>query len=417
MAEIASVIAYEGDNSTFIWKHPSEDFNSFTQLIVHESQEAIFFMNGQALDLFGAGRYTLETQNIPIIGKLLNRVTGDATPFHCEVYFINKTEQMAIKWGTDSKVQYIDPVYGFPISIGASGEMSLSVSDSRKLLIKLVGTENSLDRQGLVTYFRAVLMSKVKSYIAQTMKSNSINIFEIDEHLDDFSKNIKLKLVEDFLEYGVNLNQFFVTNIAKPDGEKQYEQFKELHFRQYADIAEAKLRQQTDVIYAQTEAQKVVIDSKAQATKRAQEGYTYSQERGFDVAQKVAENEAVGQFTNMGVGIGTMAGVGGAVGSLIGGAVNGAFNSAKEENPPVVTLTCPKCGALLQNNARFCAECGEKVVLNNEIVCPNCGKKVLKGKFCPECGCKLETVCKKCGAELPSNVKFCPECGEKVEKE
>ena len=96
MSQIAEIIKYEGDNSTFIWKHPSEDFNSLTQLIVHESQEAIFFMNGQALDLFGAGRYTLETQNIPLIGKALNRATGDVSPFHCEVYFINKTEQMSI---------------------------------------------------------------------------------------------------------------------------------------------------------------------------------------------------------------------------------------------------------------------------------------------------------------------------------
>ena len=63
---IAQIIKYEGDNSTFVWKHPSEDFNTSTQLIVHESQEAIFFMNGQALDLFGAGRYTLETENIPL---------------------------------------------------------------------------------------------------------------------------------------------------------------------------------------------------------------------------------------------------------------------------------------------------------------------------------------------------------------
>lgn len=114
---ISEVIKYEGDNETFVWKHPLEDFNATTQLIVHESQEAIFFMNGQAFDLFGAGRYTLETQNIPLIGKLLNRATGDKTPFHCEVYFINKTEQMSIKWGTDSKVQYVDPTYGFPIRI------------------------------------------------------------------------------------------------------------------------------------------------------------------------------------------------------------------------------------------------------------------------------------------------------------
>lgn len=332
MSQIAEVIKYEGDNSTFIWKHPSEDFNSLTQLIVHESQEAIFFMNGQALDLFGPGRYTLETQNIPKIGKVLNRSTGDKTPFHCEVYFINKTEQMSIKWGTDSKVQYVEPTYGFPISIGASGEMSLRVEDSRKVLIKLVGTEKYLGQQKLVGFFRAFLMTRVKTYIAQVIKANAINIFEIDENLAAFSENIHKLLIPDFAEYGIALERFFVTTIVKPDGDRQYEKFKELHFRQYADIAEAKLRQQTDLIYAQTEAQKLVIDSQAMATKRAQEGYTYAQERGFDVAEKVAQNEAVGQFTNIGVGLGTMAGVGGVVGNVVGTAVNGAINESAPAN-------------------------------------------------------------------------------------
>lgn len=93
------------DNSTFVWKHPAEDFNSLTQLVVHESQEAVFMMDGQALDLFGPGRYTLETQNIPEIGKFLKRLTGDTSPFHCEVYFINQTVQMGLKWGTDSRVR------------------------------------------------------------------------------------------------------------------------------------------------------------------------------------------------------------------------------------------------------------------------------------------------------------------------
>lgn len=334
MAKIYDVIKYEGDNRTFIWKHPNEDFNSMTQLIVHESQEAIFFMNGQALDLFGPGRYTLETQNIPMLSRVLNRLTGDTKPFHCEVYFINKAEQMKIKWGTDSKVQYLDPMYGFPLTIGASGEMSLSVGDSRKLLIKLVGTEEYLGQEELVSFFRAVLMTRVKTYMAQVIKANALNIFELDEHLSNFSANIHKLLIPDFEDYGLVLEKFYVSNIVKPDGERQYEQFKDLHFRQYADVAEAKLRQQTDVIYAETEAKKVVIDSQAQATKRMQEGYTYQQERGYDVAEKVAQNESVGQFTNMGLGLGTMAGVGGAVGGMVGGAVNDAINDiSPKENP------------------------------------------------------------------------------------
>ena len=413
MAQIAEIIKYEGDNSTFIWKHPCEDFNSLTQLIVHESQEAIFFMNVQALDLFGPGRYTLETQNIPKLGKILNRTTGDETPFHCEVYFINKTEQMAIKWGTDSKVQYIEPTYGFPISIGASGEMSLRAEDSRKLLIRLVGTESFLGQQKLTGFFRAFLMTRVKTYIAQVMKANAINIFEIDENLTMFSNSIKNLLVNDFADYGLSLERFFVTNVLRPDGDRQYEKFKDLHFRQYADIAEAKLRQQTDLIYAQTEAQKVIIDSQAQATKRAQEGYTYQQERGFDVATEVARNEAVGQFTNLGVGLGTMAGIGGVVAGTVGGAMNDALNQTSAG----IADVCVKCGAALPANAKFCLECGEKVapkLPDNMTVCPECGNSVLKGKFCPECGHKFISACPKCGKEVISGAKFCLECGEKL---
>lgn len=334
MSKIADVIKYEGDNSTFIWKHPCEDFNSLTQLIVHESQEAIFMMNGQALDLFGAGRYTLETQNIPLLSKYINRTTNDKTPFHCEVYFINKTEQMAIKWGTDSKIQFVEPTYNFPLSIGASGEMSLRAEDSRKLLLKLVGTERDLSQSKLTLYFRAFLMTKVKSYIAQVIKEQRINIFEIDEQLNSLSTVLHNMLVSDFKEYGISLERFFVTTIAKPDGDSTYEKFKSLHFRQYADIAEAKIRQQVSVIDAETKAQQTVIDSKAQAAKRQQEGYTYQQERGFNVAEKVAENEAVGEFTNMGVGFGTMAGVGGAVGGVVGGAINNAFDSINQPIQP-----------------------------------------------------------------------------------
>ncbi len=391
MGKISDIIKYEGNNSTFIWKHPCEDFNTTTQLIVHESQEAIFFLNGQALDLFGPGRHTLETQNIPLLRKLINVPTGGETAFHCEVYFINKTEQMAIRWGTDSKVQYIEPTYKFPLSIGASGEMSLSVDNSRKLLVKLVGTEHVLDRHQLTTYFRSILMAKVKTYIAQTMRINSINIFEIDESLESFSEDIRARLIPDFLDYGVQLNRFYITTVVKPDGDPQYEKFKELHFRQYADIAEAKLRQKTDVIHAQTEAQKVVIDSQAQATKRIQEGYTYQQERGFDVAQDAARNESVGQFSNMGIGLGMMAGVGGTVGGMVGNVISDAFTGVGTVQPQTTANKfCDQCGAEMTPGAAFCDECGAPQA--SPDTCHKCGFKFIKpGKFCPKCGAKRES--------------------------
>lgn len=390
MAKIADIIKYEGDNSTFIWKHPCEDFNTATQLIVHESQEAVFFLNGQALDLFGPGRHSLDTENIPLLRRLINIPTDGKTAFHSEVYFINKTEHMAIRWGTDSKVQYVEPTYKFPLSIGASGEMTLSVEDSRKLLIKLVGTERLLDRQQLITYFRSILMTKLKSYIAQTMRANAINIFEIDESLESFSAEIQQRLIPDFLDYGIQLVRFYITTIVKPDGDSQYERFKELHFRQYADVAEAKLLHQTDVIRAQTEAQKIVIDSQAQATKRMQEGYTYQQERGFDVAQDAAKNESAGQFSNMGIGLGMMAGVGGTISNMVDGALSNAVVGMGPVQPqPLANKFCDQCGAELTPGAAFCDECGTPQVSSN--TCINCGFKFIRSSnYCPKCGTKRE---------------------------
>ncbi|MBQ5514740.1 MAG: SPFH domain-containing protein, partial [Oscillospiraceae bacterium] len=227
MASIAEVLKYEGDNSTFIWKHPSEDFNSLTQLIVHESQEAIFFMNGQALDLFGPGRYTLETQNIPRIGKILNRTTGDVSPFHCEVYYINKTVQMALKWGTDSKVRYIDPDFGIPVELGASGELNLTVSDSRKLLVKLVGTMKGIaweDRgsgftKSLQSSFRPLVSTAVKSNLSQAIKAGQFDILEIDEHLEELSEALRSRIVGGFEEYGLTVPQFYLTTVVLPEGD------------------------------------------------------------------------------------------------------------------------------------------------------------------------------------------------------
>lgn len=387
--EITSVIKYEGDNSTFVWKHPKEDFNTASQLIVHETQEAIFFLNGQPLDLFGSGRYTLDTSNIPLLRKVIDLPTGGVSAFHCEVYFINKVEQMAIKWGTDSRVQYMEPTYGFPLSIGTNGEMSLRVEDSKKLLLRLVGTESVLSRDRLVSYFRAVLMPKIKSYLAQVIKAQRINIFEIDEHLVEFSDALRQRLFPDFLDYGVALERFFVAAIVKPEGEPQYERFKELHFRQYADVAEAKLRQQVGIIDQETEAQKRIIEAKSIAQKRATEGYTYQQERGFDVAEKLAENEGAGAFSSAGMGLGMMAGVGGAVGGAMSGAMNKALSGMAQSS--AAFGFCDQCGAALAAGAAFCENCG--VAVQQKPHCAQCSYVFERpGKFCPKCGAKREDV-------------------------
>ena len=414
-----NVIKYEGDNSTFIWKHPQEDFNILSQLIVHESQEAIFFKDGEALDLFGPGRYTLKTQNIPLLTDMLKLTTGGRSPFHCEIYFINKTEEMAIKWGTSSRIQYMEPNYNFPLSVGASGEMSLQAADSRKLLLKLVGTEAELGKEGLTNYFRAFLMTRIKSYFGEVMDRDDISIFELDRHLVEFSDAIKALLEPDFADYGISLEKFMVTTIVRPEGEEQYEKFKELHFRQYADIKEAEIEQQRELINAETEAKKITIDAQAQAKKRKIEGYSYKQERGFDVAEKVAENEAVGEYTNMGVGLGTMVGVGGKMAGVVNDAMDDTLTPDGKQRDAIQDNAQPDNEVSDRAPSHENAEAikGTEGAALPDAFCAECGAKLLPGAlFCDKCGAAVEKPdekCSECGYTFTRPGKFCPKCGAK----
>ena len=468
MGQIAEIIKYEGDNSTFIWKHPCEDFNSLTQLIVHESQEAIFFMNGQALDLFGAGRHALETQNIPKIGKFLNRVTGGDTPFHCEVYFINKTVQMSIKWGTDSKSRFIEPSMGIPLEIGACGEMNLEVCDSRKLLLKLVGTMNGIAwgdsgagfAKSIQNCFRPLISTAVKAHLVSSIKAQNIDILEIDENLEGLSEVLRRAIVPGFEEYGLTIPQFYITNVALPDNDPNFKRMKELHTLSFqtrmiqaetliktthADAAatvvaaerKAELERQTtetevarraaerDLIRAQAEAQAAKMAGMAEAEVMAAKGYTQRDVLGAEVQKAYAEG--IGNMNISGgsgsgiagdmIGLGVGMAAAGVVAPQLGEMFKGFTTPAQTATPVAQEAKCAKCGATLPANAKFCLECGEKVapvVPADMIVCPECGKTVAKGKFCPECGYKFITACPKCGASVTSGAKFCLECGEKI---
>lgn len=467
MSNIASVIKYEGDNSTFIWKHPCEDFNSLTQLIVHESQEAIFFMNGQALDLFGPGRYTLETQNIPKIGKLFSKTTGDETPFHCEVYFINQTVQMALKWGTDSKVRYIDPDYGIPLELGASGSMNLQVCDSRKLLIKLVGTMGGISweaepsdfTKSLQQCFRPLISTAVKSNLSQAIKAEEFDILEVDEHLESLSATLHKKILPGFEEYGLTIPQFYLTTIVLPEENPNFKRLRELHtismqtrmakaeatVRTAQAQAEAEVtaarreieleKQTTQTEVAKREAERKVIEAQAEAEAIRQAGFAEAQvmqAQGItkkDYVQAEVQKAFAEGMGNMGsgssaggstmsdiIGLGVGLQAAGAMSGQIGNLFGAFGNNNADTTQTAVSVKCSKCGADIPQGSKFCLQCGEKVEAGADgtIVCPECGKTVQKGKFCLECGHKFVTTCPNCGKEIPEGAKFCLECGEKI---
>jgi hypothetical protein len=165
------------------------------------------------------------------------------------------------------------------------------------------------------------------------MQNSAFGIFEVDSYMGELSEVLRGQLIPDFSDYGVSLERFFVTTIVKPDGDKAYEKFKDIHIRQYSDIAEAQIRQKVGIIDQETDAKKMVIESQALATKRAQEGYTYQSERGFNVAEKVAQNEGTGNFASAGIGLGMMGGVAGGMGGTVAGITTNALNQATQGTP------------------------------------------------------------------------------------
>ena len=381
--KIFDIIKYEGPNDVFVWKFPGEDFNTLSQLIVEESQEAVFFKDGKALDIFGPGRYTLHTQNIPLIRRIVNLPFNGVSPFHCEVYFINKVVSMDVKWGTSSPIPIQDAIYKIILPVRANGQFGVKVVDSKKLLIKLVGTIDKFEQATLKKYFKGVLLTNIKDFIATEFAEKQVSFLEIHSHLRDISNGIKEALAYEFEQYGIELVNFFVNEITPPDDDPSYIKLK---------------------------------DALAKKAEMSVMGYDYQQERAFNVLDKAAANE--GAASNiMGAGMGLGMGIN--LGSVIGGTMGGAMTNIQPEHmqKSIDTIVCSKCGEQIPNNAKFCLKCGAKVEVetnDNTLKSPKCGAIVAKGKFCLECGAPLEEVCSNCGAKLIEGAKFCLECGTKI---
>ena len=475
---LASIIKYEGDNETLVWKHPIEDFNFGSQLIVHESQEAIFFRDGQALDLFGAGRYTLQTQQLPLLEKLYKLPTDTEGTFHSEVYFVNLATQMGIKWGTDSKVRLFDPASGLHIEIGASGEFNIRVTDSRKLLLKVVGTTGGLGQEQLLGigtgkgFFRSMVMTQVKSFLAQTIRENAISILEIDEHLMALSGALRERINAALDEYGLTMPEFYVSRIVTPDDDPNFRRMKEQYAEQYLLVrqegirkAEAEAAADRKAVEAQTAARMKIIgaqgeaealkiqkqaeaeayrmQAEAEAAEMRMKGYTYQQETSRQVGLEAMKNGlggganaagALGDLAGLGVSLGAMGSVIGMtkdalnpmmqdaaqMGAAVGAAVTGGWDCPACGHKNITTNFCPDCGGRKPEaeTGWDCTQCGTKNIQSK--FCPNCGAKKPEGSngwACPECGTKniLSRFCPNCGARKPEekNGWICPECGTK----
>lgn len=453
---LASIIKYEGDNDIFIWKHPIEDFNYGSQLIVHESQEAIFFKDGQALDLFGPGRYTLENQQLPLLEKIYSLPTDAEGTFHAEVYFINKTVQMSIKWGTPDKVRFIDPLSSTPLEIGASGTMNLQIDNARKLLVKLVGTTKGISweegpglTKSIQASFRPLIVSAVKTNLSSVIKNEAIDLLEIDEKLDIISDSLKNKILPEFEEYGLTIPQLYVTSIVLPEDDPNFKRIRELHtltlqtrmiqaeatvktaqaqseaqYRTAQEQSKAAIeaahrdaelqRQLTEIEVAKREAERKVIEAQAETQAQRMQGLTEAEimkAKGYtekDVLQADVQKAYAEGIGSMGPAI-SSGGGSGIIGDMMGIGVGVAAASA----------IAPQIGGMMQG---FNPNTLQNATPQNNTL-PNiwdccCGQKGIVGNFCSNCGQPRPKLAETelwncCCGKTGITRKFCSNCGAK----
>lgn len=191
---IAEVIKFEGPQDALVWKFPIEDFNATSQLIVDETHEALLVVNGNAADLFTAGRRTLSVPNIPIARTLIEIPTGGNSPFPCKVFFINKVHAMDLLWGTQGPIALEDPLYDIFMHVMANGSMSVSVENSRKFMLKIVGFRDRFTPDDLIAKFRGIISSHVKDCISKIMINGMLSYFMMNAHLFELSGVIKERL-------------------------------------------------------------------------------------------------------------------------------------------------------------------------------------------------------------------------------
>lgn len=373
---IIDVIKYEGPNNVLVWKHPKEDFNTSAQLIVHQSQEAILYRDGQASEPFAAGKHTIQTENIPGIRSIVGLVTGGVSPNHYEVYFINKAYSMDIYWGTASPWMIHDPSLQIPFKMRACGQFAVRVTDSRILMQKLVGTMTSFTQKTLTESFRGIFMSQIKEFIANLMVDENLSATQMSMRLTFVAEKISERFAPVLRKYGLTLEEFAVENISIEEDEV------------FRGVREAMGRRAERII----------------------EGYDKQQEMAHDVAMAQAQNPGAGGAAQIMTG----AAAGAAIAPVVGNMVRNVMQPANNYGQPTVPqrdqfsmgvvqkksvptevdeMQCANCGAKLSAGSRFCNQCGSPVETKQEtdtIPCPVCGEKNAAGsRFCNACGSKL----------------------------
>jgi len=335
------------------------------QLIVRESQAAVFFYNGKAYDAFGAGRHTLTTANIPILTKVASLPWGLTSPLRAEVYFVNMKVFPNLRWGTRDPVAFKDSQLGL-IRLRAFGIFNIRVVQPLLFVNSLVGTQGIYTTEQIAEYLSRVIVSRFNDYLGEHIDS----IFTLPGKYEDLSKGLISRLEEDFSHYGIGLTQLYIDSITPPP-----------------------------------EVQKA-IDDKSRLSVFDDLNRLLKMKASMAI-EKVSESQSE---AGSGVGLG--------LGFLMPAMFASQFREAPVQGQPPGAVPCPDCRQAVHADARFCPHCGHQLLVFAQ--CSHCGKNIPPtARFCPRCGNPAEQRpqdkgCPHCGTRNLTESVYCNQCGERL---
>ncbi len=373
MNQFIEVIEWlDESQNTLLYRFPvyQQEIKNGAQLIVRESQAAVFVFEGQVADVFTPGRYTVDGGNTPILSKLGAWKHGFNSPIKAEVYFVNTKQFTDMKWGTSNPIMLRDSDFGI-VRLRAFGAYSMRVADPAGFIKEIAGTNAHFQTEDIDGQLKRAIVTEFSDALGEL----KIPALDLAAQYKEVGGAIREKINEDFAGYGLEVTKFYIENISLPP------------------------------------------EVEAAMDKRASMGalgnvQTYAQFQAADAMRDAAQNEGGG--AGLGAGLGAGFAVGGQMANAFG--ANQPGGSGGSGGGPAATVSCPACGKANSSGSKFCADCGGKMEVS-QVPCVKCGAKLREGaKFCSECGSTQEKQkCSnaECGAELTPGTKFCAECGTK----
>ena len=373
MHQFIEVIEWlDNTGDTMVYRFPVEgqEIKNGAQLIVRESQSAVFVTEGQVADVFTPGKYTIDGGNTPILTKLGAWKYGFDSPFKSEVYFVNTKQFTDMKWGTSNPIMLRDSDFGI-VQLRAFGAYSLRIVDPAEFIKQIAGTNAQFNTEDIDVQLKRAVVTEFTDALGEL----KIPALDLAAQYKEMGDRLRTAINEEFKDWGLEVTKFFIENISVPE-----------------------------------EVQKA-IDKRASMGALG-DAQRYMQFQAADALRDAAQNEGGG--AGLGAGLGAGFAVGGQMANVFGqqaggGQAQGAGGSS------AATVPCPSCGKQNQPQAKFCADCGAKMEVA-QVPCVKCGANLREGaKFCSECGSSQEKPrCSNCQHELAPGAKFCPECGTKT---